>query len=67
MIRGCALELISEDRLALTSGRDIVLVPRQASPPLNVFVYPYAEVDGQTWPSDRIQLSCGYADHEQQP
>jgi transglutaminase-like putative cysteine protease len=36
-----------ENRLEFTRGRDLTLVPRQAGPPLNYFVYPYAEADGQ--------------------
>lgn len=35
-----------ENRIEFTSGRDIVLHPRQVQP-LNYFVYPYAEVDGK--------------------
>lgn len=35
-----------ENRVQLSRGRDIVLSPKQAGPPLNYFVYPYAEVDG---------------------
>lgn len=33
-------------RFVLAEGRDIVLNPRQAGPPLNTFGYPYAEVGG---------------------
>ncbi|HWR98301.1 MAG TPA: transglutaminase domain-containing protein [Candidatus Methanoperedens sp.] len=33
-------------RVVLAEGRDIVLNPRQAGPPLNTFLYPYAEVGG---------------------
>lgn len=36
-----------ENRVEFTRGRDLVLVPRQASEPLNYFVYPYAEADGK--------------------
>ena len=36
-----------ENRVEFTRGRDLTLAPRQAGPPLNYFVYPYAEVDGQ--------------------
>ncbi len=36
-----------ENRVEFTRGRDLTLVPRQAGPPLNYFVYPYAEADGQ--------------------
>ena len=36
-----------ENRVEFTRGRDVVLTPKQAGPPLNYFVYPYAEADGQ--------------------
>ena len=36
-----------ENRVEFTRGRDLDLVPRQAGPPLNYFVYPYAEADGK--------------------
>ena len=36
-----------ENRVEFTRGRDLTLTPRQAGPPLNYFVYPYAEADGQ--------------------
>jgi transglutaminase-like putative cysteine protease len=35
-----------ENRIELSKGRDIVLVPKQQGEPLNYFVYPYAEADG---------------------
>jgi hypothetical protein len=38
---------LSYDRVLLTRGRDLTLEPKQAGAPLNYFVYPYAEVDGQ--------------------
>jgi len=38
--------LTNENRIELSVGRDITLEPRQAAPPLNYFVYPYAELDG---------------------
>lgn len=34
-------------RVALAGGRDLVLNPPQAGPPLNTFGYPYAEVGGK--------------------
>ena len=34
-------------RVRLTTGRDVVLWPRQQGPPLNYFMYPYAEVEGK--------------------
>ena len=36
-----------ENRVEFTRGRDLDLTPKQAGPPLNYFVYPYAEADGQ--------------------
>jgi hypothetical protein len=33
-------------RVVIATGRDIVLNPRQAGPPLNTFGYPYAEIGG---------------------
>jgi transglutaminase-like putative cysteine protease len=36
-----------ENRVEFTRGRDLDLTPKQAGPPLNYFVYPYAEADGK--------------------
>lgn len=36
-----------ENRLEFSRGRHLRLEPPQAGPPLNFFVYPYAEVDGR--------------------
>lgn len=36
-----------ENRVEFTRGRDLTLVPKQVGPPLNYFVYPYAEADGK--------------------
>jgi transglutaminase-like putative cysteine protease len=33
--------------LKFTHGRDVVLVPPQAGPPLNKFIHPYVEIDGK--------------------
>lgn len=38
---------VDADRVRLSTGRDIILAPRQAGPPVNYFVYPYVEVDGK--------------------
>ena len=38
-----------ENRVELSRGRDVVLSPRQHGDPLNYFIYPYAEVDGQKY------------------
>ena len=36
-----------ENRVEFSRGRDVELMPKQAGPPLNYFVYPYAEADGR--------------------
>jgi len=38
---------IDERRVEFSEGRDIILEPKQAGDPLNYFIYPYVEVDGQ--------------------
>ncbi|HZZ79262.1 MAG TPA: transglutaminase-like domain-containing protein [Gemmataceae bacterium] len=53
---------LTEDRVRFTTGRDINLEPRQKGPPLNFFIYPYAEVDGQPYPQDKIQRRFSYKD-----
>jgi len=53
---------LTEDRVTFTTGRDIELVPRQAGPPLNYFVYPYIEVDGKPWPRESTRQAFSYTD-----
>lgn len=36
-----------ENRLEFSRGRHLTLSPAQSGPPLNFFIYPYAEVDGK--------------------
>ena len=36
-----------ENRIEFSRGRDLVLVPPQQGEPLNFFIYPYAELNGQ--------------------
>jgi transglutaminase-like putative cysteine protease len=45
--RGYFFGAHDENRVEFTRGRDLVLTPKQAGAPLNYFVYPYAEADGQ--------------------
>lgn len=37
---------LTADRVAFSTGRNLVLVPPQRGAPLNFFIYPYFEVDG---------------------
>jgi transglutaminase-like putative cysteine protease len=50
------------NRVQFSMGRDLRLNPPQAGKPLNYFVYPYVEVDGQEWPN--IYLAFSFADVE---
>lgn len=43
----------TDNRVMLSTGRDLVLVPAQAGPPLNYFVDPYAEADGRPVPATK--------------
>jgi hypothetical protein len=53
---------IDENRLTFTTGRDITLVPEQAAGPLNFFIYPHVELNGEVVPREKIELSFGYKD-----
>ena len=53
---------LTADRISFSSGRDIVLSPESNSEPLNYFIYPYVEVDGQPWPKEKIKLNFSFAD-----
>lgn len=37
------------NKFLISVGRDIDLVPKQTGPPVNIFFYPYVEVDGKEW------------------
>jgi transglutaminase-like putative cysteine protease len=39
--------VLERSAVALSRGRDLVLEPAQKAPPLNSFIYPYAEADGE--------------------
>jgi transglutaminase-like putative cysteine protease len=53
-----------ENRVQLSTGRDLVLEPRQAGSPLNYFVYPYAEADGQPLDAQSIKSQFHFRDLE---
>jgi len=48
------------NRMQFSMGRDLRLSPPQDSKPLNYFVYPYVEVDGQEYPN--VSLAFSFAD-----
>jgi transglutaminase-like putative cysteine protease len=53
---------LTENRVAFSTGRDLDLVPKQAGPPLNFFIYPYVEVGGKPWPQEKIGRKFSYRD-----
>lgn len=55
---------IGENRLEFSQGRDIVLEPKQAGEPLNYFVYPYAELDGELF--KKVGIAFKYKDVQQE-
>lgn len=55
---------LTADRVALTEGRDINLVPRQDGPPLNFFIYPHVEVAGKPLPPENLHLQIGFREVE---
>jgi transglutaminase-like putative cysteine protease len=40
---------VDANRVQFSTGRDVILSPKQDGPALNYFVYPYVEVDGKTY------------------
>lgn len=53
---------VDADRIAFSRGRDLELVPRQNGKPLNYFIYPYAEADGQPLTQASIKPTLTYHD-----
>ena len=47
-----------ENRVELSKGRDVELVPQQQGAALNYFVYPYVEVDGGKYTAVETTYSC---------
>lgn len=52
---------LTPDRVAFSTGRDLMLEPKQDGPPLNFFVYPYAELAGKPLDRSHIELQFSYA------
>lgn len=51
---------VDESRIAVGTGRDLVLNPPQSGEPLNYFMYPYAEADGKPLNEDLFGFNLGY-------
>ena len=53
---------LSADRVLFSVGRDIHLLPPQSGPPLNFFVYPYAEIEGKPVTQKQLKVRFTYKD-----
>ena len=53
---------LTENRVTFSTGRDLTLAPKQDAEPLNFFVYPHVEVDGQVWPNDKMEKRFRFKD-----
>lgn len=51
---------VDENRIVFTLGRDLILPPGQKGPPINFFVYPHVEVDGEVW--DKVERRFSFRD-----
>lgn len=51
---------VDASRIAMGTGRDLVLNPPQAGEPLNYFMYPYGEADGRPLNEDLYGFNIGY-------
>ena len=52
----------SVDLLKFSHGRDVTLVPSQSGPPLNRFIYPYAEADGKPLATESVKFAVFFKD-----
>jgi transglutaminase-like putative cysteine protease len=53
---------LTADRVMFSTGRDLVLVPKPNSGPVNFLIYPYVEVDGKPLPQENVELQFTYND-----
>jgi len=53
---------LTANRVAFTTGRDIDLVPKQESEPLNFFIYPHIEINGKACSKEDIDLKFRFRD-----
>src|SRR5262249_14367381 len=53
---------LTEDRVAFSTGRDLILSPMQDGPKVNFLIYPYVEVDGKVHPKEQIVNKFSFKD-----
>jgi transglutaminase-like putative cysteine protease len=47
---------LTADRVTFSTGRDLELVPKAQHAPLNYFIFPHVEVEGEVWPIENVEL-----------
>jgi transglutaminase-like putative cysteine protease len=50
------------NRLAFSQGRDIQLIPKPSNGPINIFFFPYAEIDGRAVEGERVKTKFRFRD-----
>jgi uncharacterized protein (TIGR03000 family) len=55
---------LTADRVALSVGRDLELVPKQDGGPVNFLIYPYVEVDGKEYAKEKVQKKFTFKDEK---
>jgi uncharacterized protein (TIGR03000 family) len=53
---------LTENWVTFSGGRDLELVPRQSTRPVNFFIYPHVEVDGAVYPASKVERKFTYRD-----
>jgi uncharacterized protein (TIGR03000 family) len=53
---------LSENRVAFSTGRDIVFEPPQDGPPVNFLIYPYVEVARKIYPREKVMTRFSFKD-----
>ena len=53
---------LDENRVTFSTGRDLILAPKQDGPPVNFLIYPYVEVDGKPYDSAKVQRKITFKD-----
>jgi hypothetical protein len=53
---------LTVDRVMFSTGRDLELVPKSGTAPLNFFVYPHIEIGGEKISADNLEMQCTFKD-----
>ena len=51
---------LTPDRVTFSVGRDLELIPKAESQPLNFFIYPHIEVGGKALPKENVELQFAF-------